>query len=81
MQGTEDKAHGLIDDRLFKGGNNLHAVKVPGGNMWTCKMEAGILPVALRQTFTSYVKLINYITDYFKRRGVEVVNVEDIFKT
>jgi hypothetical protein len=68
---------GLIDNRLFKGGNTLHGVREPQSNLWCFKYEVGGLPEPLKQKFTHFRPLLAYAEDYFKRRGLRIVKVID----
>jgi len=75
---TEDKSStGLVDVRLFKGENILHAVQHPEYSTWTLKYEHGILPKPLKQTFTSFQALYTYTENYFKRRNARIAKVID----
>jgi len=73
---TKD-ATGLIDYRLFKGGNRLHAMKDPITNLWMFRYEMGVLPEPLKQKFTGFQALFNHATTYFSKRGLEIVEVQD----
>lgn len=68
---------GLIDNRLFNGGNQLHAVMDKSSCHWFLRYDAGIIPSALQQRFTSFTKLLNYTKEYFNRRNVDIVEVID----
>jgi hypothetical protein len=68
---------GVLDDRLFKGENNLHALKNLQTGLWSLKYEKGTTPINLQQQFTSFGMLMNFSTNYFKKRNVEIVEVID----
>lgn len=68
---------GLVDTRLFKGENSLHAIRHPEYSSWTLRYEHGIIPQPLRQTFTSFNALYKYADDYFKRRNIKITKVID----
>lgn len=68
---------GMIDPRLFQGGNKLHCVKDPQLSMWSFKYEMGILPEPLRQKFTKFDLAYNFAKNYFLNRGLDIVEVED----
>jgi len=70
-------SQGLVDNRLVSGENKLHAKKLPGGSMWTLQYESGILPPPLKQSFTSFNKMLAYTTEYFKRRNIDIVDIVD----
>lgn len=67
---------GLIDSRLFKGGNKLHAIK-DQFNMWRLKYESGGLPEPLKQTFTSFSRLMKHVIPYFEKRGLRIKEVDN----
>lgn len=67
---------GLVDNRLFKGGNALHAIMGPTG-IWTMKYENGALPEPLRQSFTNFDYLLKHARTYFSNRGIDIVEVVD----
>jgi len=68
---------GLVDNRLWKGGNKLHAVREPQTSFWYLKYEKGGLPETLKQKFTSFTALRRHAERYFEQRGLELVKVED----
>lgn len=70
-------ANGLVDPRLFKGENKLHAVMDSGSCHWFMKYEQGGLPEPLRGRYTSFVKLTEAATNYFNSRGVDVTEIAD----
>lgn len=69
---TVKSSMGLVDPRLFTGGNRLHAIKDPRRALWFMKYDAGSVPPALKQRFTSFGKLYNAAETYFKRRGLRI---------
>lgn len=68
---------GLVDTRLWTGGNALHAIQEPDTNLWYCKYEAGMLPDPLKQKFTSFAALKKFVERYFNRRNLNIVKVQD----
>lgn len=68
---------GMVDSRLFTGDNNIHAVMSQEDCLWSIKYDSGILPHHLKQRFTSFKHLYNYVEAYFKARGVEISEVKD----
>jgi len=68
---------GIVDSRLFKGGNTLHAIRDSMTSLWRLKYGDGILPNPLKQTFTGFSSLMNFTNDYLHRRGLEIVEVVD----
>ena len=68
---------GLVDNRLFKGGNRVHAVRDENSDLWFVRFDAGLPPEPLRQKFTSFSKLFNFAEQYFKKRNINIVEVEE----
>lgn len=66
---------GLIDPRLFKKGQSLHAKMEPQSTLWSMNYEYGVLPKPLTQKFTSFPQLYKYAKEYFKRRNIEITEV------
>ena len=77
MEGTPLSAAGLLDNRLFKGGNRLHAIRDPMNSLWYMEYDNGILPQPLRQRFSSFNKLYDYAVAYFAKRGVKISKIDD----
>ena|SRR6185437_16008886 len=78
IEGADTKdSSGKIDNRLFNGNNNLHALKDPQTNFWRLQYDSGILSEQLKQQFTSFSKLEVFVTEYFKRRGIYIKEVID----
>lgn len=78
IDGTQPKTStGLLDPRLFTKGNNLHAIQNPENNLWVLQYDQGVLPQQLKQSFTSFKKLLQHTEMYLKVRNVEVVEVRD----
>jgi hypothetical protein len=68
---------GMTDNRLFTGDNKLHAKLDPHNMLWYLQMDSGILADPLRQKFTTFNKLKDYITAYFAKRNIIVKEVID----
>ena len=66
------------DPRLFTGENCLHAKMKPEG-MWYLQYERGGVAPQLQQHFTSFNRLMTFVTDYFQRRNIEIVEVQDVW--
>lgn len=76
IEGLSPKSStGLVDSRLFTGGNKLHAVMDTQTCLWSLKYEEGLVPQALRQQFTSFKVLYKFAEDYFKKRNIEIKEV------
>ena len=68
---------GMVDSRLWKGGNRLRAVKTEPGNLWYLKLDHGAVPPSLQQKFTSFASLLKFVTPYYEKRGLQIVEVKD----
>lgn len=77
MDGKVTSTKGAVDNRLFKGTNKLHAVMDDQTCLWHMRYDSGVLPGALQQQFTSFTKLITFVTEYYKRRNIRIVEVID----
>lgn len=73
---TAKDVTGMIDTRLFKGGNNLHAVMDERTNLWSLRYEAGLVPEPLRQQFTTFNKLLDFCKKYFLTRNLIIKEVK-----
>lgn len=65
---------GMVDSRLFSGGNTMFAEMDKQTTLWTVRYEHGAVPIPLQQQFTSFTRLLGYVRDYFARRNVEVTD-------
>ena len=70
-------SQGLLDNRLFKGENNIHLMVDPQYMHYFFKYDSGGLPEPFRQRFTSYDKAFNFAKAYFDKRNVEIAEVLD----
>lgn len=68
---------GMVDSRLFSGGNKLHAKMEPETTLWYFQYEDGLLPQALKNKFTSFKILMKYADAYFRTRNIEIKEVKD----
>lgn len=68
---------GLVDDRLFKGSNQLHAVMDNQTTLWTFKYEKGAVPEPLKQKYTKFSIALKAAEDYFNTRGVAIIEIRD----
>lgn len=76
VEGTQGKStSGMIDNRLFDGGNKLHAKLDPHSMLWSVNMDKGLVPQVLKQQWTSFPKLKDYVTSYYANRGVRVKEI------
>jgi hypothetical protein len=67
---------GLVDPRLFKGSNKLHAIMAEDG-LWYCKYADGNVPEPLKIKFTTVKKLVEHVRSYFENRNIEIVEVKN----
>lgn len=78
MDGLEPtNGAGMIDKRLFKGGNALHAIMDEEYGHWHVQFESGIVPEALQMKWTSFPKLHAYVNQYYNKRNIEIKDVID----
>lgn len=68
---------GLIDNRLFKGENELYAYMDTETCLWSMRYKFGIVPESLKQKFTNFNKLYRFAEGYFAKRGVQIKEVID----
>lgn len=80
FQLIDDKKHitagGIVDPRLFKGTNRLHAQRDEEG-LWFLKYESGDIPPALKQRWTHYTRLIDDVEAYYRGRNLSIKRIED----
>jgi hypothetical protein len=74
-EGTSSKSStGLVDNRLFKGGNVLHAYQDAATCLWYLKYEIGGLPEGLKDIrFTRLNTCAEHVRKYFDKRGLIAV--------
>lgn len=81
LEQIDDKAPesstGLVDRRLFKGGNRLHAVVDTEHCLWSLKYDDGLIPEALRQRFTTFGRLHKFAEEYFAKRNIKITEITD----
>lgn len=66
--------NGLIDRRLFSGGNRLHAILENNG-LWSLRYDFGIVPEPLKQKFTSFSTALKTVKYYFDSRNIDVKEI------
>jgi len=72
------RTSGLMDYRIFKGENQLHAIMDMETCLWRIRYETGIPPLEVRnQQFTSFSELMKYLRPYLKARNLEIVEILD----
>jgi len=68
---------GVADPRLFNGENKLHAVMDEQSCLWKLKYDMGIVPEAMKGTFTGFKALKKFADEYYGRRNIQIVEVKD----
>ncbi len=68
---------GVIDNRIFSGENKLHAILDPKNTLWSFRLDHGGLPEPLKGRFTNFEKALAHAIEYFKKRNIAFVRVED----
>lgn len=67
---------GMLDNRLFNGGNNLNAILEDNG-LWSLRYDHGLVPEPLKQKFTSFSMALRTAKYYFDSRNVDVKEIID----
>ena len=81
MEGkTPVSSTGIADKRLFTGENRLHALFDIATGMWYLRYDNGNLPGALDVKYISLPELLDYVKQYFARRNVEIVDIQDAYR-
>ena len=68
---------GAQDVRLFNGENKLHAIMDGATCLWRVKYDSGSLPLPLQCSFTSFAKLKAHIEDYYNKRNIDIIEIQD----
>ena len=68
---------GLVDNRVFQGGNTVYAMRDPLTDLWVIKFASGSPPGPLRQQFTTLPMLIEFARVYLAKRNLNLVEVID----
>lgn len=69
---------GLVDKTLFTGENELYALIDPQTSFWYLKYKRGGLPDPLKQSFTSFNKLYDFVKGYFGKRNIDILEIEHL---
>lgn len=77
LEGIPGADKKLLDTRLTRGENHLHAVKDPQMSFWSFKLDHGMLPESLKCTFTSFNAAKKFVESYYVKRGVRITEVLD----
>jgi hypothetical protein len=73
-EGNTMTDQGLVDNRIFNGGNRIHAVQDESG-LWVLRYDSGSVPPALRQQFTSFSQLLKFLRSYFDKRNIDIKEI------
>lgn len=76
-EGLQLNTSGIVDRRLFLGGNSLHAKMNKQTCLWRCEYEMGELPPQLKGQFTSFNKIYDAIRVYFDKRNIDIIETID----
>lgn len=78
IEGLDPKhTSGKVDPRLFTGENKLHARMDPEYGHWFVQYEMGTPALSLQQRWTSFNRLVNHLTEYFKQRNIYIAEIID----
>jgi len=66
---------GVVDPRLFTGGNRLHALHDTRRRLWSLRYDKGELPQPLKQQWTKFPDLLKYVKAYFRSRNIEIIEI------
>lgn len=76
MEGKSAKdTQGRVDPKLFTGENKIHAVMDDETCHWSIRYECGATPEPLKQRFTSFKMLVQFVESYFKTRNVKIKEI------
>lgn len=73
----KQKDIGLIDPRVFNGGNELRAIMDLVTGLWSMRYTHGHVPPQLKNRFTSFKFLLQHAEAYFKTKNIKIVKVID----
>jgi len=68
---------GLVDKRLFKGGNTLHAFFNPQTGFWRVRYDVGTIPQPLDNSWNNFDQLLTDVNKYFSERNLYIDKVLD----
>lgn len=75
--GKSKTSTGLVDNRLFKGGNKLNAIQDASTCLWYLKYEVGGLPDGLKDMQFTRIKAVeDHVKRYFDKRGL-IAEIEE----
>ena len=68
---------GMVDNRLFTRENNLHAIMDEQYGHWHVEYDKGVIPPDFQQRWTSFSKLYNFVSEYYKKRNIQIQEIID----
>lgn len=63
--------------QLFQVDTRLHGILDEQTCLWYFKYDNASLPEPLKPRFTTFTKLYNYAKEYFDKRNIDIVEVQD----
>lgn len=75
---TAISSTGLVDNRLFTGGQNLYLKMDPETCLWSFQYtQNGLLPAGLTGKFTSFKAGFKHAEGYFLKRNIRITQIKD----
>lgn len=68
---------GKASKQIFTGRNRLYLTMDEQTCLWSFHYDAGVVPPALNQSFTSFKDAFYFAKNYFDKRGIDIVEVID----
>jgi hypothetical protein len=68
---------GMVDKRIFQGGNKLHAFYNPMTGFWKLRYEVGVIPGKLMNNWLSFDQLLADTDKYLRSRNMYISEVLD----
>ena len=68
---TVTTSKGLVDPRLWKGGNEVYAEMDPTNCMWRLRYKFGAVPPQISGTYSNFKKAFETAVQYYKTRGLQ----------
>jgi hypothetical protein len=79
IEGTKGPldTNGKVDPRLFTGDNQLHAKMDTEYGHWYVSYEKGLPAASLQQRWTSFPRMLQHLTEYYKQRNCYIAEIID----
>lgn len=68
---------GVMDKRLFDGGNRMHVIQDTQTSLWYFKYDFGAVPEVLKMKFTNFTAAIKHVEQYLAKRNVKIEEIID----